>query len=110
MLKGLLEGCVLEIIRRGGTYGYEITRKLNELGFSDVVEGTVYAILVRLEAHKYVKKQKKESTSGGPPRKLYLITESGESALIRFWNKWEFVTSRVDKLKREESKNERTSD
>ena len=52
MLKGVLEGCVLEIISRGETYGYEITRRLNALGFTDVVEGTVYTILVRLEKNK----------------------------------------------------------
>ncbi|MED1474943.1 PadR family transcriptional regulator, partial [Bacillus pseudomycoides] len=40
MLKGSLEGCVLEIISRHETYGYEITRRLNELGFTEVVEGT----------------------------------------------------------------------
>ena len=39
MLKGILEGCVLEIISREDTYGYEITRQLNALGFEDVVEG-----------------------------------------------------------------------
>lgn len=44
MLKGVLEGCVLEIISRGDTYGYEITRRLNEMGFTEVVEGTVYTI------------------------------------------------------------------
>lgn len=49
MLKGVLEGCVLEIISRKETYGYEITRRLNALGFTDVVEGTVYTILIRLE-------------------------------------------------------------
>lgn len=49
MLKGVLEGCVLEIISRKETYGYEITRQLNALGFKDVVEGTVYTILIRLE-------------------------------------------------------------
>ena len=48
MLKGILEGCVLEIISREDTYGYEITRQLNALGFEDVVEGTVYTILIRL--------------------------------------------------------------
>ena len=52
MLKGILEGCVLEMINRGDTYGYEITRRLNALGFTDVVEGTVYTILVRLEKNK----------------------------------------------------------
>ena len=52
MLKGILEGCVLEIISREDTYGYEITRQLNALGFEDVVEGTVYTILIRLEKNK----------------------------------------------------------
>ena len=48
MLKGTLEGCVLEIIGSEETYGYAITRRLNELGFTDVIEGTVYTILLRL--------------------------------------------------------------
>ena len=38
MFKGLLEGCVLEIISGGETYGYKITRRLNALGFTDVVD------------------------------------------------------------------------
>lgn len=58
MLKGVLKGCVLEIISSEQTYGYEITRKLNELGFSDIVEGTVYTILVRLEKNQLVTVQK----------------------------------------------------
>jgi DNA-binding PadR family transcriptional regulator len=49
MLKGVLEGCVLEIIGRGAAYGYEITRRLNALGFTDVVDGTVYTILLRFQ-------------------------------------------------------------
>ena len=59
MLKGVLEGCILEIISRGETYGYEITRHLNSIGFSDVVDGTVYTILVRLEKNKLVNIEKK---------------------------------------------------
>jgi DNA-binding PadR family transcriptional regulator len=100
MLKGLLEDCVLEIISHGETYGYEITRRLNEYGFSDVVEGTVYAILQRLEVKKFVTKKKKESDLG-PTRKFYSITEPGRSALIRFWNKWDYVAGRVNKLRME---------
>ncbi|GAA1621234.1 hypothetical protein GCM10009733_017220 [Nonomuraea maheshkhaliensis] len=48
MLKGTLEGCVLQIIGGEETYGYAITRRPNELGFADVVEGTVCTILLRL--------------------------------------------------------------
>lgn len=58
MLKGVLEGCVLEIIGQGETYGYEITQKLRELGFEDVVEGTVYTITMRLEKKGYVEIRK----------------------------------------------------
>ena len=61
ILKGILEGCVLEIINQEETYGYEITRRLNQLGFTEVVEGTVYTILVRLEKSGLVKIQKKLS-------------------------------------------------
>ena len=50
---------MLEIISRGETYGYEITRRLNALGFSEVVDGTVYTILVRLEKNKLVTTEKK---------------------------------------------------
>ncbi len=98
MLKGILEGCVLEIISRKETYGYEITRQLNTLGFSDVVEGTVYTILVRLEKNKLVNIEKK-SSSLGPPRKFYTLTDEGREELQRFWAKWEFVTSKINKLK-----------
>ena len=44
MLKGVLEGCVLQIISQGETYGYAITQQLKELGFTNVAEGTVYTI------------------------------------------------------------------
>ncbi len=98
MLKGVLEGCVLEIISRGETYGYEITRRLNALGFSDVVEGTVYTILVRLEKNKLVNIEKKPSDMG-PPRKFYSLNDSGLEELGRFWEKWKFVSSKINELK-----------
>lgn len=99
MLKGVLEGCVLEIISRGKTYGYEITRRLNALGFADVVDGTVYTILVRLEKYKLVDIEKKPSDIG-PPRKFFALNDAGREELSRFWVKWEFVASKINKLKK----------
>ncbi len=99
MLKGVLEGCVLEIIGREETYGYEITRQLNALGFSDVVEGTVYTILLRLEKNKLVGIERKSSTLG-PPRKFYSLNEAGRNELKLFWAKWEFVSSKLDELRK----------
>lgn len=98
MLKGTLEGCVLEIIGGEETYGYAITRRLNDLGFGDVVEGTVYTILLRLEKNKLVQVTKRASEKG-PPRKFYRLNDAGREELGRFWAKWEYVSSRIDKLK-----------
>ncbi|AGM05858.1 PadR family transcriptional regulator [Amycolatopsis keratiniphila] len=98
MLKGTLEGCVLEIVGGEETYGYAITRRLNELGFAEVVEGTVYAILLRLEKNGLVQVTKRPSEQG-PPRKFYALNDAGRAELARFWAKWEYVTSRIDKLK-----------
>lgn len=100
MLKGVLEGCVLEIISRKETYGYEITRQLNALGFTDVVEGTVYTILIRLEKNKLVEITKKPSDMG-PPRKFFSLNDAGREDLKKFWNKWGFITSKLNQLKEE---------
>jgi PadR family transcriptional regulator PadR len=98
MLKGVLEGCVMEIISRGRTYGYEITRRLNALGFTDVVDGTVYTILLRLEKNRLVEIAKKPSDMG-PPRKFFMLNDAGREELRRFWEKWEFVASKISELK-----------
>lgn len=100
MLKGVLEGCVLEIISHEETYGYEITKRLNELGFSDVVDGTVYTILMRLEKNKLVEITKKKSDMG-PPRKFFTLNDAGREELMKFWGKWEFVSTKINQLKGE---------
>ncbi|ADB30200.1 transcriptional regulator, PadR-like family [Kribbella flavida DSM 17836] len=98
MLKGTLEGCVLQIIGSEQTYGYAITRRLNELGFTDVVEGTVYTILVRLEKNGLVEVTKRPSGQG-PPRKFYALNDAGRDELTTFWAKWDYVAARIDKLR-----------
>lgn len=98
MLKGVLEGCVLQIISKEEVYGYQITKTLNDMGFTDVVDGTVYTILVRLEKNKYIKSEKCKSEVG-PPRKMYTLTSEGAIRLEAFWNKWEFVSEKINILK-----------
>ncbi len=98
MLKGVLEGSVLEVISREPTYGYEITQQLRRLGFEDVVEGTVYTILIRLEKNNLVDVEKKPSEVG-PARKFYSLTEVGQNELKLFWAKWDFVSSKINGLK-----------
>jgi len=98
MLKGVLEGSILQIIARRSTYGYEITQQLRTLGFEDVVEGTVYTILVRLEKNNFVHTEKKPSEVG-PPRKFYSLTTDGFKELDTFWAKWDFVSSKINELR-----------
>jgi DNA-binding PadR family transcriptional regulator len=97
MLKGVLEGIVLELISRGETYGYEITRRLNELGFTEVVDGTVYTILIRLERNDLVEVAKRPSTIG-PLRKFYRLNGKGQRELALFWERWAFLSSKVQQL------------
>ena len=89
---------MLEIIGRGRTYGYEITSTLRKLGFADVVEGTVYTILVRLEKNCLVSIEHKPSEIG-PPRKFYTLTNIGREERQRFWAKWDFLTSKINELR-----------
>ena len=64
MLKGTLEGCVLAIISKNETYGYEISRQLEEYGFGNIAEGTIYPLLLRLEKNKFISAVYRQSEVG----------------------------------------------
>jgi PadR family transcriptional regulator len=97
MLKGTLEGIVLAIVARQPAYGYEITARLRELGFSDIAEGTVYALLIRIEQRGYVDVERVPSEKG-PPRKVYRLNDQGREYLDEFWRTWSFLTDRLAQL------------
>ena len=97
MLKGTLEGIVLAILAARPAYGYEITARLREQGFSDIVEGTVYALLVRIEQRGLVDVAKVPSEKG-PPRKVYTLNALGGEYLEEFWKTWTFLAERIEKL------------
>jgi PadR family transcriptional regulator PadR len=97
MLKGTLEGVVLAILAVRPAYGYEITARLREQGFSDIVEGTVYALLVRIEQRGLVDVEKVPSEKG-PPRKVYSLNALGGEYLKEFWRAWSFLAERIEQL------------
>ncbi len=97
MLKGTLEGIVLAILSTRSAYGYEITAWLRDQGFVDIAEGTVYAVLVRIEQKGLVDVQKVASEKG-PPRKVYSLNARGRAELEEFWRTWSFLTERLDQL------------
>ena len=100
MLKGILEGMVLEIISHGEIYGYEIAKKLRSLGFEELAEATVYALLLRLERNKLVDIRKKPSEMG-PPRKFYTLNERGREELSSFWARWDFLCECNETIRKE---------
>jgi PadR family transcriptional regulator PadR len=97
MLKGTLEGIVLAILDAQPAYGYEITTRLRDLGFADIAEGTVYALLVRIEQRGFVDVEKVASEKG-PPRKVYSVNASGHDQLAEFWRTWSFLANRIEQL------------
>jgi PadR family transcriptional regulator PadR len=97
MLKGTLEGIVLAILDAEPAYGYEITTRLRDLGFADIAEGTVYALLVRIEQRGFVDVEKVPSEKG-PPRKVYSVNASGRDQLAEFWRTWSFLANRIEQL------------
>ena len=97
MLKGTLEGIVLAILAGRPAYGYEITARLREQGFADIVEGTVYALLVRIEQRGFVDVEKVPSEKG-PPRKVYSLNTQGGEYLDEFWRSWRFLAERIEQL------------
>jgi len=100
MLKGTLEGIVLAIVAASPAYGYEITARLREQGFSDIAEGTIYALLVRVERRGLVDVEKIPSEKG-PPRKVYSLNEQGRDYLDEFWGTWSFLAERLEQLRTE---------
>jgi len=105
MLKGTLEGIVLAVLAARPAYGYEITTRLRNEGFVDLVEGTVYALLVRIEQKGLVDVEKVPSEKG-PPRKVYSLNAQGRAQLDEFWGTWSFLAERIEQLRKENEQGE----
>lgn len=98
MLKGILEGIVLAIVGERPSHGYDITARLRDQGFADIAEGTVYALLVRIEQRGLVDVEKVPSEKG-PPRKVFSLNEPGRARLAEFWAAWTAISDRVERLR-----------
>ena len=97
MLKGTLEGCILKVISYKETYGYEISEKLQEYGFTNISEGTIYPLLLRLERNGLVIVKHRESPVG-PKRKYFSLSQSGREEMDRFYSNWVELENAVNAL------------
>ena len=100
MLKGTLEGCILAVMERQETYGYEISQQLERFGFGKIAEGTIYPLLLRLEKNGLAEAVYRQSEVG-PRRKYYRLTAAGERELAEFIQNYRALRGAVDNLLRE---------
>ncbi|WP_426351283.1 PadR family transcriptional regulator [Alloiococcus sp. CFN-8] len=105
MLKGMLEGCILEIINMQETYAYEISEKLKKYGFGEISEGTIYPIILRLQKNEMISATLKDSSTG-PKRKYYSLTSRGQEALVEFKDNWNELNYAVNNLLQGDAVNE----
>ena len=96
MRKGVLEFCILSILKDGEAYTSDILEKLKDAKLL-VVEGTVYPLLTRLKNAGLLSYRWEEST-GGPPRKDYELTETGTLFLDELNTTWSALQKAVNKV------------
>ena len=95
--RGVLEHCVLAVVREEESYAFDIVRVLSDAGELVTSEGTIYPLLARLRRDRLVTTTWRESDAG-PPRRYYRITEQGRRALDTFAGDWARFRSAVDAL------------
>jgi len=96
MRKGILEYCILSILKSQEQYPSEILEKLKEAKLI-VVEGTLYPLLTRLKNAELLSYRWEEST-GGPPRKYYSLTDSGKEFTEQLDTTWQELQTAVEKI------------
>jgi len=103
MRKGVLEYCILSIIKKGDAYASDIIDELKKAEMI-VVEGTLYPLLTRLKNDNLLQYRWEESTAG-PPRKYYALTDEGEFFLNELAETWSQLIEAVAKVTKETQNN-----
>lgn len=96
MRKGVLEFCILSIIRQGEAYPSDIVEKMKAANLN-ILEGTLYPLLTRLKNAELLMYRWVESNSG-PPRKYFSMTDKGLSFYHELEDTWNELANAVNKL------------
>ena len=96
MRKGILEFCILSIIKRDEVYPSDIAEKMKSANLN-VLEGTLYPLLTRLKNAGLLTYRWVESASG-PPRKYFSLTDAGHSFLEELEATWKELADAVDQI------------
>ena len=92
--RGVLELCILQVLREEPSYGYEIVTTLAGLGPLAANENTVYPLLRRLKSDGLLETFLRESSSG-PPRQYYRLTTDGRKRLSALNKEWQAMSGAV---------------
>ncbi len=96
MRKGVLEYCILSIIKKGEVYPSDIIDSMKAANLH-IFEGTLYPLLTRLKNAELLTYRWEEST-GGPPRKYFSLTEKGLAFYTELENTWNEMANAVNKI------------
>lgn len=99
MKRGLIEACILRLLMKGDSYGYQLVRDAEEV--LTISESTLYPVLRRLEAAKALTVYSMEHN--GRLRKYYAITDEGRKRIEDFLKEWEDVMKVYDFIRREDA-------
>ena len=103
MRKGVLEYCILSVLKDNDAYVAEILETLKDARLL-VVEGTIYPLLTRLKNAGLLNYRWEEST-GGPPRKYYELTDVGKDFLKELTFTWDELQTAVTKVTTQKNRN-----
>ena len=92
MKKGMVEVCILSLLSRGDSYGYQLIKDIAPI--MDLSESTLYPVLRRLEAAQCLKVYSVEHNSR--LRKYYAITDAGRARIAAFLEEWADVNRVYD--------------
>jgi PadR family transcriptional regulator PadR len=96
MRKGILEFCILSVIRRGEAYPSDIVEEMKGANLN-IFEGTLYPLLTRLKNADMLTYRWVESNSG-PPRKYFSLTEKGQTFYNELEATWNELANAVNAL------------
>ena len=95
--RGVVEHCVLALMRDQPRYGFDLVRELSDVGGLLTSEGTIYPLLSRLRRDGLVTTTWQESDAG-PPRRYYALTDDGRACLEAFVADWQRFKVGVDRV------------
>lgn len=99
--RGTLEFCILLMIRRKPSYGYEIISTLEQYPVIAAKENTIYPLLRRLRKEEYISSSWQESTEGLPPRKYYAVTDKGQAYIAAMSVEWDNLLRVINEIRGE---------